>query len=148
MGNYLRVRFQDDGDGTGRLFARAEADGYSGESDAYFNIDEIESFARALREFPLPPGDQRCSISGGFGRPDEQEHLAISVYSVDTKRGYLGIQVRMATPVWPHTRPESKKQVILELLTTYEPLAGFGRNLESLLRGSAKEALIKGDSFS
>jgi hypothetical protein len=34
MSNYLRIRFLDDKDGTGKLLARAEADGFSGESGA------------------------------------------------------------------------------------------------------------------
>jgi hypothetical protein len=116
------------------LLARAEADGFSGESGAYFNVEELESFAKALREFPLPAEDPRRSIAAGFRSKQEpndleQEHLAISVYPVDTKRGYVGIQVRMATAVWPDMRPESKKQATVELLTTYEPLAKFSKRL-------------------
>lgn len=152
MNNYLRLRFLDDRDGTGELRARAEVDGFSGESGAYFNLNELESFAESLREFPLPAKDQRRLISGGFGNNQDpkqmqQEHLAISVYPVDAKRGYVGIQVRMATPVWPDTRPESQKQATIELLTTYEPLAKFSRDLVSVLRGSLKEALIEGESL-
>jgi hypothetical protein len=85
MANYLRVRFLDDRDGTGKLLARAEADGFSGESGAYFGLAELESFAQALRDFPLPAEDPRRSIASGFGSKQEpneleQEHLAISVY--------------------------------------------------------------------
>jgi len=110
MSNYLRLRFLDDGDGTGKLLAEAEADGFSGEGGAYFTVEELEEFAEALRLFPLPPEDHRRSIAGGFGRkeaPDKlaQEHLGISVYLANAQRGYVGIQIRMATEVWPNTRP-------------------------------------------
>jgi hypothetical protein len=85
MGNYLRLRFLDDGDGTGKLMAWAAADGFSGESGAYFNVEELEEFAEALRMFPLPPEDHRRSIASGFGSKEDhnklsQEHLGISVY--------------------------------------------------------------------
>jgi hypothetical protein len=149
MGNYLRLRFFDDGDGTGKLVARAEADSFSGESGAYFNVEALEEFAKALQIFPLPPEDHRRSISGGFGNDlDAQEHLGISVYLVNPQRGHVGIQVRMATEVWPDTRPKSKKQAVVEVLTTYEPLAKFSKDLLSVLGGSLKEAVIEGESLS
>ena len=123
----------------------------SGESGAYFNLEDLESLAQALREFPLPAEDRRRSIASGFWSKQEpneleQEHLAISVYPVDTKRGYVGIQVRLATAVWPDMRPESNKQATVELLTTYEPLSKFSRDLVAVLRGSLKEALLEGES--
>jgi len=37
-----------------KLMARAEADGFSGEGGAYFNVEELEEFAEALRVFPPP----------------------------------------------------------------------------------------------
>jgi hypothetical protein len=153
MGNYLRLRFGNDGDGTGRLVARAEADGFSGESGAYFNVDKLEKFAESLQVFPLPPEDNRRSIAGGFGVNEDhtkpaQEHLGISVYLANAQRGYVGIQVRMATEVWPDRRPESKKQAVVEILATYEPLSKFSRDLLSVLRGSLKEAVIEGESLS
>jgi hypothetical protein len=54
----------------------------------------------------------------------------------------------MATAVWPDTRPESKKQAVVEILATYEPLSKFSRDLLSVLRGSLKEAVIEGESLS
>jgi hypothetical protein len=152
MGNYLRLRFRDDGDGTGKLMARAEADGFFGEGGAYFNVEELEEFAGALQAFPLPPEDHRRSIASGFGSKEDdklvQEHLGISVYLANPQRGYVGIQVRMATEVWPDTRPESKKQAVVEILATYEPLSKFSRDFLLVLRGSLKEAVIEGESLS
>jgi hypothetical protein len=153
MGNYLRLRFLNDGDGTGKLFARAEADGFSGEGGAYFNIETLEEFADALRVFPFPPEDSRRSIASGFSSKEEpnkltQEHLGISVYPADAHRGYVGIQVRMATELWPDTRAESKKQAVVEVLATYEPLSKFSKDLVAVLRGSLKEALLEGESLS
>jgi hypothetical protein len=153
MGNYLRLRFLDDGDGTGKLMAWAAADGFSGESGAYFNVEELEEFAEALQVFPLPPDDHRRSIARGFGSKEnhvtlEREHLGISVYLANPQRGYVGIQVRMATAVWPDLRPESKKQAVIEILATYEPVSKSSRDLLSILRGSLKEAVIEGESLS
>jgi len=153
MGNYLRLRFRDDGDGTGKLMARAEADGFSGEGGAYFNVEELEEFAGALRVFPFPQEDHRRSIASGFSSKEDpgklgQEHLGISVYLANAQRGYVGIQVRMATEVWPDTRPESKKQAVVEILATYEPLSKFSRDFLLVLRGSLKEAVIEGESLS
>ena len=123
---YLRLRFHDDADGTGKLWARAEADGFSGEGAAYFSVEELEDFAKALAVFPMPPEDPRRSITGGFGNMEnpgtvDQEHLGISVYPADVKRGYIGVQVRMATEIWPGTRPESTKLQWLKLSRPTRP---------------------------
>lgn len=148
--SYLRLRFDDDDDGTGKLLARAEAEGFAGEGGAYFNVSELEDFAKAIGVFPLPSQDKRLSISGGFGSNEhqlEQEHLGITVYPADAQRGYIGIQVRMATEIWRETRPDSKKMAIVEVVTTYEPLSRFSKDLIALLHGKIKEALLQGQSI-
>jgi hypothetical protein len=148
MGNYLRLRFRDDGDGTGKLMAWAAADGFSGESGAYFSVEKLKEFAEALQVFPLPAEDHRRSIASGFGSKElMREHLGISAYLANPQRGYAGIQVRMATAVWPDTRPESKKQAVVEILVTYEPLSKFSKDLLSVLHGSLKVAVIEGESL-
>lgn len=83
----LRLTFYDDGDGTGELTAEATADGYAGIGSAYFNIDKLKRFTKAIGEFPLPER-ALCQIAGGFCSKEvrgelEQEHLGIDVYPVD-----------------------------------------------------------------
>ena len=143
---FLTLCFSDDRDGTGTLDVEAEVDGYSGRSHAYFNKDEIERFAVALSQYPLP-GDRCCSLTSGFGESQSklaEEHVGIDVYPVN-RRGYIGIQVRMATAVWGETRPQSQRIAQLEIVTTYEPLAQFSKDLLALLNGTASEATLEGD---
>ncbi len=144
--NYLSLRFANDGDGTGQLSARAEASGFGGQSAAYFNIEDLEKFARSIATYP-PEGT--FEVSSGFGKTGsnelDQEHLAIRVYPLDG-RGHIGVQVRMATPIWPDIRPQSQMTAKLEILTSYEPLRKFSADLMSLLHGVTTEALLEGDS--
>ncbi|HSQ65144.1 MAG TPA: hypothetical protein VLM85_18110 [Polyangiaceae bacterium] len=145
-GGCLRLRFYDDGDGTGKLVARAEANGFGGEGGAYFDKREVEDFATKLGAFPLP---ERTAIAGGFyskERPGElgQVHLAIDCYPIDAK-GHLGLRVRMSTERWAATRPDSQHSVALEILTTYAPLRRFSHALVALLRGDAEEAILEGE---
>jgi hypothetical protein len=149
--SYLRLRFQDDHDGTGKLLARAEAAGFAGESGAYFNISEIEEFAAAIAVFPVPENES-YSICGGFGKRDgsgelEQEHLGIEVYPLDSRRGYLGMQVRMATELWTPAKPESQRAARVEVVTSYEPLSKFSRDLIAVVRGSVQEAWLVGETL-
>jgi len=143
---FLRLGFSDDGDGTGTMDVEAEVEGFSGRSHAYFNKDDVKRFAEALSQYPLPE-DKTCSITGGFGesqgRPS-QEHVGIDAYPVN-RRGYIGIQVRLATLVWSETRPESQSIAQLEIVTTYEPLARFSRDLLALLSGTLSEATLEGE---
>jgi hypothetical protein len=153
MGNYLRLWFGNDGDGSGKLFAHVEADGFSGKGAAHFTVNELEEFAAALQVFPIPPEDSRRSIAGGFRRIDdpnklEQEHLGISVYLANPQSGYVGVQVRIETEAHRHSRPEAKKKLVAEILATYEPLSRFSRDLLSVLHGSLAEAVLKGERIS
>jgi hypothetical protein len=78
----------------------------------------------------LPKG-HACSLTGGFlksqGNP-AQEHVGID-----------------ATAVWSETRPESQRIAQLEIVTTYEPLAKFSRDLWTLLAGTLSEAKLEGE---
>jgi hypothetical protein len=143
---FLRLGFIVDGDGTGTLYVEAEVDGYSGRSHAYFDIDEIKRFAEALSQYPLSE-DKACSLTGGFGESrgnPAQEHVGIDAYPVN-RRGYIGIQVRMATAVWIDTPPESRRIAQLEIVTTYEPLAKFANDILAMLSGTLPQARIEGD---
>jgi hypothetical protein len=144
--NYLSLRFADDDDGTGELQARAQASSFGGEGAAYFNVDEIETFAKSLAEYPLTA---KCEIRSGFGRSYgqlDQEHLGISIYPIDG-RGHIGVQIRMQTKAWPDTRLQSQMAVKLEIVTTYEPLRRFSADLISLVRGAMREATIEGETL-
>lgn len=153
MGNHLRLRFWQQGDSTGPLAARAEGDGFAGELGAHFSIEELQEFAEAPRVFPSPPQDHRRSIASGFGSKKnssklEREPLGISVYLASAQRSCRGIQVEMATEVWPDSRPESRKQAVVEIITTYKPLAKLSRDLGSVLRGWLKETMLDRESLS
>jgi hypothetical protein len=62
---YLRLRFADDGDGTGKLYASAEAGGFAAKGAAWFGLPQIEEFAVAVAAFPLP-ADKQINLRGGF----------------------------------------------------------------------------------
>jgi hypothetical protein len=126
MNSSLRLRFLNDGDGTGKLLAWAEADGFAGQGGAYFNIEVLEEFAGALQVFPFPLDDSRLSIAGGFsskGDPEglSQEHLGISVYPADAQRGYIGIQV--ATTLLAAGNPIAFSGLPIKIVR-FEPLPG------------------------
>jgi hypothetical protein len=148
MSRVLRLRFYDDHDGTGELTARVMVDEFSGESSAYFGVQEIEDFAKRISSYPIA-SDARFSIAGGFGSLEkeqglEQEHLEISVYPID-QRGHIGVQVRMASRAWASTRAESQQVVRVEPLTTYAPLCRFSESLLGLVHGKIDEVVLEGE---
>ncbi len=148
--SFLKLTFYDDSDGTGELTAEATADGYSGRGSAYFHIDELKHFATAIGEFPLPERG-RCRVAGGFYSKEvrgklEQEHLGIDIYPVD-RRGHIGIQVRASTQLWQDMRPDSQKIAKIEIITSYEPLRNFSRQLLALITGAVREAVLEGETL-
>ncbi|MGA6980630.1 MAG: hypothetical protein WBZ11_03660 [Candidatus Sulfotelmatobacter sp.] len=145
---FLKLTFRDDSDGTGKLLVEAEGGGFAGRGGAYFDKLRLESFAGALGEFPLPDS-QACCLSSGFSSKQmsgelEQEHVGIDLYPIDN-RGHIGVQVRLSTEVWPDTRPKSHKVVKLEVITTYQALADFSRDLVAAVRGTATDAVLRGE---
>lgn len=143
----LLVRFYDDDDGTGKLLVDASSNGFAGSGSAWFGVDELVSFAENLSAYPL--SDPSPIIRGGFYKKDmsgelDQEHLAIRVYPID-RTGHLGVQVSIATELWPHDRPESQHLVKLEIQTTYQPLSNFGKALKAVVAGRSKEAILGSD---
>ena len=145
-GSSLRLRFFADGDGTGKLVARAESKGFAGEGGAYFDARALEQFAMSLRAYPLT---DRLSVAGGYyskAPPHEleQEHLSIAFYAANA-RGHIGVHVRLATPLWQPARAESQLSVSLEILTTYEPLGRFSKALVALVNEEVEEAVLEND---
>ena len=142
------LRFDDDSDGTGKLLAEANANGFAGKGGAYFSIPHIEEFANSLVAFPLPETNFP-KITGGFGKRDApgelaQEHVAIAVYPVDS-RGHLGIQIRIATEFWDGEREKSQHAVKLEFLTGYEAIAKFSKDLKALVQSRIEEVILESD---
>ncbi|MCD6392179.1 MAG: hypothetical protein J7M40_01590 [Planctomycetes bacterium] len=146
--SYLRLCFQDDGDGTGELTARVAAGGFAGEGGAYFSVAELEAFASSISVYPLPD-QSRPVIAGGYWEDDgtlKEAHLAISVYPIDM-RGHLGVQVRIATALYEGARPEAQKVAKVEIETAYQSLAKFSRDLIALINGTNEEIVLLGEEF-
>ena len=149
--DFIKLTFRNDCDGTGKLSVEGEGRGFAGRSGAYFDVSQVQDFARAIGEFPLPDS-RRCAISSGFWSREtpgelDQEHVGIEVYPIDG-RGHLGVQVRLSTEVWQGTRSNSQKSARFEIITTYQPLADFSRDLLALMSGTAAEAILRGETLS
>jgi hypothetical protein len=146
--SFIKLQFDDEGDGTGKLIARAEAGSFAGQGGAYFSTNDLEAFAAALTVFPLP--DQfRPSVAGGSWKKDgsgelDQELLGLTAYPIN-QRGYVGMQIRIASEIWERDRPECQKAVRLEVVTTHEPLVRFSQQLIAVVRGIADEAVLEGE---
>ena len=145
MADSLRLQFSDDGDGSGELTASVSANGFAGVGGAWFGVQELIGFARSLAAYPLE--QPAPALVGGFFTKEsppilEHEHLGIGVYPVGT-RGQVGVQVRIATELWGDDRPERQHMLRAEVLTTYERLGQFSRDLLSVIDGSLREATLE-----
>ena len=90
----------DDGDGIGKLPVTASANGYAGQSGAWFSGAAIIDFAHEIQAHPVPAED--IAISGGFGPKDgrpAQEHVGIRVRPVGSV-GQVGMRIHLSTELW------------------------------------------------
>ncbi|MGY1426514.1 hypothetical protein [Lysobacter sp. A289] len=144
MTDRLRLTLTPDDDGTAELHGEVVADGFSGRGSAWFNVSAIADFAGVLgKAFPL---SDVVELKGGYwgkesGAGLTQEHLALRFYPV-AGRGVLGCQVRLATSVQEHHRPEEQRVVRAELTTSYQELQQFSADLINLANGVTHEAVL------
>lgn len=142
----LVARFESDNDGSGQMTVTARLGDFSGASVAWFDPARIIEWARTLRTYPIP-GGQVLTLASGFGRAPEnldQEHVRIDVRAVG-HRGQLGVNVHLATPVWPHDPPHSVSEVRLEIPTSYESLRRFAGELETVVQAGDGEARLESE---
>ena len=146
MTDRLRLTLTPDDDGTAELHAEVVARGFSGRGSAWFNLSGLTEFANALgKAFPL---QDAIELRGGYwgkepGAGLTQEHLTVRFYPVGN-RGAVGCQVRLATPIQEHDRPDEQHAVRVELTTHYQELQQFSTDMLSLANGVAHEAVLNG----
>lgn len=144
MSNALHLQISLDDDGTAELFARVEANGFSGYGSAWIHPDRLAKLGFNLaKAFPLK---DTLEISGGYWSRSEpttleQEHLALAFYPVEG-RGVVGCQVRLASPLGPEERAANRHSVQAELLTSYHELQQFAEALTELAAGKTNEAVL------
>jgi hypothetical protein len=145
--SFVGLRYLSDGDGTGKLLVHVQNAQFRGASSAWFGEDELLAFAHSLAtSFPLKSGE-KPSIQAGFPYAEQAEsefqqvHVAITVYPVGTT-GAIGVQIKLATPLYEGERPDSQSAVVIELLTRYGPLQDFGHQLQALVQGAVEHAKL------
>lgn len=143
--NFIKIKFNDDGDGSGELTISFHIDNFSGSGSAYFNTSKILMGFNELLVYPLPR-EGVCAIKGGFLNRDwssnniAQEH----VYFFTQPEGLTGklvSTVRVATPSMP---PGERVKCFAggDLVTNYQELENFVRDIERLISGACEEAIL------
>ena len=128
----------------GELHADFEAYGFSGYSSAWFKIPHLVTQAKKFAQYPLVSEHNPC-INGGFWNNDAteivEEHFHISAYPTNA-RGGVALFVRLAVPRDDPNRPGLHCSASVELKASYEQLAQFSRDIESLACGNTTEIIF------
>jgi hypothetical protein len=134
----VRYDYRDD-DGTGIVAVEARFRSFAGASAAWFTDDDMLQFADQLLTYPL--GNRRIQVSGGYGSEDGgiDEHVGLTVRAIG-HRGLVGVQAHVATPDDHVHHGASVSEVRVEVLTSYEALGRFSRELARLIKGEQNEA--------
>lgn len=64
---------------------------------------------------------------------------------MEDRRPAIEFHVHPATPIWPDTPLGERHEAHVEVLTTYERLSVFSRDLTSLIEGNATVAVLGGE---
>lgn len=142
---FLRLTLSSVEYGSGELNISAAANGFSGMSSAWVDMDELRTLASALEAYPLPTINPTIFMARYFVEEKEgdtdQVSIHLSLYPIGSL-GRLGVHVRLAPPFTNGERLESRHRADLEIETTYQQLADFARELHRLAQGEATEAVL------
>jgi hypothetical protein len=145
MRDALRLTYEPDSDGTGKLIAEVRSKGFSGISSAWFSAQDLIEFAHVLANaYPLR-AERPVMLRGGFSNRLRNElsdiHVGLEFYPIGSV-GLVGCRVSLSTSKHDHERPLSQSLVAAELETNYEPLRSFAQSIEMLANGSIEEAVL------
>ena len=127
-----------------KLFVNVSVDGFAGHGVAWFDPQKLRSLATQLGQaFPLT---ETLAVQGGHLLQDpsdpEEALVALSFYPV-ARCGVLGCRVRLCSDsrdFWE--RPQARPVLEVELLTSYQALQEFARDLMQLADGLCAEAVL------
>lgn len=141
----IKLFFDDEGDGSGKLRAKFNADGYAGHSEAYFTLAELKAFTIAIAHYPLPAGLPVC-IRGGYWQPGEmhrldQEHLYLALPPVG-RRGAVRLNLRVAQP-FSAAFDGVRYSACVHFDIDYAAVDNLARALTSLWVGDVEHVLLE-----
>ncbi|MEH2502256.1 hypothetical protein V1290_001067 [Bradyrhizobium sp. AZCC 1578] len=144
----LRIAYEADDDGTGKIIATVKSGEFSARGAAWFNPDDvIRTFVAALRSFPLT-ATTPALIEGGFWSKEnpaslEQCHLRIAVKPYDS-RGTLLVHVDLSSEVWTTPDADLQNLATIRFTTEYAAVDRFAQELEGLFDGKRDVAVLTG----
>ena len=140
----LRLTIAFDEPWAAELFVSVSVDGFAGHGVAWFDPQKLRDLAMQLAEaFPLT---ETLVVQGGDFFQDvsdlEAVLVGLSFYPV-AGRGVLGCRVRLrgdSRDFWE--RPQARPVLEVELLSSYQALQEFARDLMQLADGLCDEAVL------
>jgi hypothetical protein len=142
----LRVAYEADDDGTGKIIATVKSGEFSARGAAWFNpINVKRTFVAALRSFPLTAP---ALIEGGFWSKEspgslEQCHLRIAVKPFD-RRGTLLVHVDLSSEVWSTPDADLQNLATIRFTTEYTAVDRFAQEFDAVLDGERDVAVLTG----
>ena len=121
----------------------ARANGFAGRSSIWLTPEALATFAAALSAYPLDPSN-RPTLIGGYGPnpqtgAEAEDHVRLEAQPVGPY-GQVALVATLLDPSSPAGRPRSN--VTLELLTTYQRLGAFARDVVAISKGEVPAALL------
>ena len=139
----LTLSYRREDERHGEVTAHVESGTFAGRSSAWFRMEQLRAFGKALDRFPIVPGEEPTLI-GGYWRSDDkvdQAHVFIRIEPAGL-RGELRMRVTLATPDVPEGSSD-QHSVQVAILISYADLGAFQRDLAALLDGKMPEACLE-----
>ena len=132
----VTFRIFPEDDGTAELYLGFVSERAAGSGTAYFLLDALLDFARALGEYPLDPRALPV-LSGGYWDPTEQ-HVGVSI-TPKNSRGHLLLDLRVATPSDDQGVGHPAASATIRVTIDYSQLALLSKRLQVLASGRGSE---------
>jgi len=132
----LILSFEDENDGSGKLTASVEANGFAGQGDAWFSHEQLRAFAEDCKVYPL--AGTGPVLNGGYwndaGSALLEVRLSIRFEPYDA-RGTILASVQLATGEHSDNSNECRQSATLRFYCNYDNLIKFAAELISLTGG-------------
>ncbi|MGJ5204843.1 hypothetical protein [Bradyrhizobium sp. HKCCYLR20261] len=140
----LRLAYEPDEDGTGKIIAVARAGAFAGRGEAWFGND-LDAFLKKLRSFPLS-SEAAPMIEGGYydGKGGLAECRVRIIIKPHDMKGTLLVHADLATLVQHTPDFDVQNSASIRFLTEYAELDRFAVQIGELLKGRREVAILMG----
>lgn len=142
----LKLIYRREDEHHGELSAIVESGAFRGLGSAWFEIDQLRKFWRAIGAYPIADGVEP-SLDGGFyddnGATLQQRHVCVRLTPHD-RLGSVRVTAKVATQASNSEDVDLQQSLTVRFLVSYGDIDRFRAAFARMLDGQSEDAVLEG----